>query len=119
MDANAEADGPIEHVANAGGLGVGMLNQPGRLAGAIGMVFHRVRPAEHRDAAVTRIVHHQAAGAPDRSIEMFEDPVEQFLRIIGIIAGDVAGGIDGIHGQHRHDATFRRFRENPHRHFCP
>ena len=47
----------------------------------------------------------------DRPIEMLEDAVQQFLGIVGIIAGDMAGGIDGIHGQHRHDATFRRFRE--------
>ncbi len=119
MDADAEADRPIEHVANAAGLCAGMLDQPGRLAGAIGMVFHRGRPAEDGDAAVTRIVHHQPAGAPDRPVEVLVDAIQQFLGVVGIIAGDMAGGIDGIHRQHRHDAAFRRFRENPHRPFCP
>jgi hypothetical protein len=119
MDADAEADGPIECVANAARLGDRILDQPRRFAGAIGMVLHRVRPAEHGDAAVTRIVHHQAAGPPDRPVEMFVDAVQQFLRIVGIVAGDVAGGIDRVHGQHRHDATFRRFREDPHRTLLP
>ncbi len=79
------------------------------------MVFNRVRPAKHREAAVARIADQQAAGFFDRALKMVEDTIEKLVRLIRVDMRDVAGGINRVDGEHRQHGVFRETSRALHR----
>ncbi len=115
MNTDAKLDAPAVGAAQRLFAGRGLLNSPCRLAGPVGMVFNRVRPAEHRKAAVARIANQQAAGFFDRAFKVVEDAIQELVRLIRIEVGDVASGIDRVDGEHRQHAAFRKTGRAVHR----
>jgi hypothetical protein len=85
-------------------VGARVLQLPGRRAGAVGVILHRLGPPENGNATIARVADDQAASTAYDSIQIIEDPVEQFLGVIRILAGDVARRVDRVHGEHGDNA---------------
>ena len=117
MNAHAKSDGTAIGATQPVFPDRRRLNAPRRLAGLVGMVFKRVRPAKHRKPALARIADEQPAGFFNRAFEMVEDAIDKLVRLMRISVGDKARWVDRVNGEHRQHAAFhetgRALRDEP------